>query len=364
MILQSLTLNHFRNYTSCTVSLSDSVNIFVGENAQGKTNLLESMVFISTTRSHRKCEDIDMVEEGEPVCRVSVKLNEDGISTELSGLISKEGKRLLVQKQPVKKSSEFVGKLNAILFSPSDFELFDGSPKVRRRFMDMEIGKVKPNYVSYLNSYQKILKERNAVLKEDTFDIQYLEVLTDRLCSISLKIQKDRQEFMDYLNRKLSHSYEIISSEPLPLQLKYYSCVEDGDDEIKLKEKYEKFKERDIFLKQTNIGIHKDDFEFLLNQKEINSYASQGQKRMVLLSLKTSLIDYIKHISNRDAVLLLDDVLSELDETRQKNLISLIPDHIQTILTTTNIHEVLLNLPKGARVFEISDGRVISVREV
>lgn len=364
MIVKSIKLLNFRNYENCEISLSPKINVFVGENAQGKTNLLESLFFVSTTKSHRALEDIDMIKENTDTARSTVRLDENEVETELTVMISKEGKYCFVQKQPVKKISDFVGKLNTIIFSPTDFELFDGSPKNRRKFIDMEIGKVVSGYVQLLNNYQKILKERNNSLKNEEIDDAYIEVLTERIASLSLKISRCRRQFISVINRYLVENYQNISGEKLPIKVRYYSFIDEEDDEKAVRNKYKKVYDRDKFLKQTNIGVHKDDISFWINDKDANSYASQGQKRMIILALKTALIGYIRQTSRRDAVLLLDDVLSELDETRQRNLINLIPEGIQTIITTTSIKDISNNLPSGTYIYKISEGNINSFREV
>ena len=364
MIVNSLHLTDFRNYGKCSVELGDTLNIFIGDNAQGKTNLLESIYLISTTRSHRHIEDTDMIREGCEAARIILKMEENGVSNELMIVISKEGKKLLIQKQPIRRTSEFIGRLNAVLFSPGDFELLDGSPRIRRRFMDMEIGKVRPSYLQNLNSYQKLLRERNAVLKEEKIDLQYLDVLTEQLADYSLKICRERTAFFNAVNRSLSVCYEKISGESLSLKVVSSSFVREEDDLSSLLEKYEKSKERDIFLKQTCAGIHRDDYAFFMKDKEIGAYASQGQKRMTILSLKTSLLEYVKENTGREAVLLLDDVLSELDSERQKNLMKMLPKGTQTIITTTDISDIQMDLPEKTRIFEIKEGRITSAREV
>ncbi len=364
MIINSLKLVNFRNYAGCDLTLSDRVNVFVGKNAQGKTNLLESLLFVSTTRSFRTSDDQNLIKENETTARVSVGVTDKEIKTELTAMIAKEGKHLFVQKQPVKRSSQFIGKLNAILFSPSDFELFDGSPRVRRRFIDMEISKVIPNYALTLNNYNKLLKERNNFLKQNEIEDAYVDILTDQLVNYSLKISRQRRQFFDIINSYLAQNYETIAHEKMDIKVHYYSIVDENDDTKSLKQKYQKVYERNLALKQTNIGIHKDDFSFWMNLKDANSYASQGQKRMMLLSLKLALIGYIRRINRKNPVLLLDDVLSELDEQKQRNLLSAIPENIQTIITTTSIEKIQNSLVKGSRIFEIQSGQITSVKEV
>lgn len=364
MKVELLQLNDFRNYKNCFVELNPGFNIFVGQNAQGKTNLLESLVFMSTTRSHRTNNDEDMIHTEGDMSSVAIRLNDEQTLIELRGIISKEGKHLFIRKQPVRKTSEFIGKLNAVLFSPTDFEMLSGSPKLRRRFMDMEIGKVEPNYMRLLSLYQKILKERNAHLKGNIIDETYIDIQTEQLAKLSLQISKYRRQFISMMNNYLPDNYKTISKESYPIEMRYFSIVEEEDNEKSLLLKYEKYKERDRILHQTSIGIHKDDFSFWMRNREVNSFASQGQKRMIILSLKAALIGYIRLLTHKDAVLLLDDVLSELDEEKQRNLLQLIPQGIQTIITTTSIQDLINVLPKSTKIFEIDNGTIRSIKEV
>ncbi len=364
MIVRRIRLFQFRNYESAEVKLSEKTNIFAGENAQGKTNLLESLLYVSTTRSFRTAEDMHLIRKEESAARITLDIDDNGVESELIAMITREGKHLFVQKEPVKKTSQFLGRLNAVLFSPSDFEMFEGAPRLRRRFMDMEISKVNPAYANLLNSYNKLLKERNTFLKQNDVEDAYLDILTDQLVGYSLRIARQRRQFVSVINSYLEENYRMIAGEKRNVSIRYFSIVDENEDSRSLKEKYRKFYEKDIFNKQTSIGVHKDDIGFWIDQNEANAFASQGQKRMILLAVKLSLIGYIRRQVHKDPVLLLDDVLSELDEKRQNNLLSAIPESIQTVITTTSVDKIKTRLKAGTRIFTIEQGKITSVREV
>ena len=365
MIIDSIKLKNFRNYHDCELFLSSKVNVFVGDNAQGKTNMLESISFISNTRSFRTSNDQDMIKNGEAFTKVAVSINDNESKLLLAGLIFKEGKQLLIQKQPIKKASEFIGLLNAVVFAPDDLELFDGAPRLRRRLCDLEIGKTNHEYMRKLNQYQKTLKERNAFLKSGSNDDDYLGVLTDRLIELQVFIVGERHKYINKLNAFISGFYQLISKSDQSIKIQYFAPIDDvSNTKAMLFDKYQKTKERDKLLKQTQVGIHKDDLLFYLDEYTVQSYASQGQKRMIILSLKMALIKYIYEKTKTYPVLLLDDVLSELDATRKKSLFDLIPSEVQTIITTTDINDVKDYLPADTKIFSISDGNIVKIQEM
>lgn len=365
MIIENIKLRNFRNYTSCDLDISDKINVFVGDNAQGKTNFLESVAFISATRSFRTNNDRDMIKIDNDFAQVTLILNNNESRLKLTGQIFKEGKRLLIQNQPTKKASEFIGTLNAVVFAPDDLELFDGAPKIRRRLCDLEIGKINKEYMQVLNQYQKTLKERNSFLKADSQDGLYLEVLTEKLIEQQVILINHRNTFINEINKQISLKYQKIAETSDQVKIEYLGPVEDYSTiEESLKTKYQKYLSADRYQKQTQIGIHKDDLRFYLNEHPVSGFASQGQKRMIVLALKIVLIDYIYDKKHSYPVLLLDDVLSELDITRKRSLFTLIPQQIQTIITTTDINDIKDYLPKKTRIFMINDGKIIETKEM
>ncbi|MEA5026868.1 MAG: DNA replication/repair protein RecF [Erysipelotrichaceae bacterium] len=365
MIIENIRLRNFRNYTDCEVNLSQGINVFIGDNAQGKTNLLESISFISATRSFRTNTDQDMIKCGEEFAQVVVAVRDGENQLKLSGLIMNEGKQLSIQRQSVKRTSDFVGILNAIVFAPDDLELFDGAPRIRRRLCDLEIGKVNKEYMRKLNLYQKTLKERNNFLKAPIDDDAYLEVLTDTLIDLQVFLIDERQKFINKMNEYISSLYQLLSNTDGAVRIEYLAPVEIlPNTEAALKDKYRRNMDRDKIQKQTQIGIHKDDLEFYLDGHAVTAYASQGQRRMIVLAIKTALIRYVYEKKGTYPVLLLDDVLSELDSERKRLLFTLVPRTVQTVITTTDIDEVKEYLPLRSRIFRISNGMIIDTQEM
>lgn len=344
MILKSLQIRNFRNYDYASLSFDQGIHLITGKNAQGKTNILEAIAYVSTTRSHRSSDDKDLIQEGKDSFVLDASIMKQQSSFDIRAAVNEQGKNLFYYRNPVKKVSDFIGLFNAVLFCPDDMTLFNASPRVRRRFIDMELSKVSKSYTKLLSESGRLLKERNAYLKQTHIDKTYLEVLTDRLIDQELIIMKQRNIFLNDVLKHCKSFYEDLSQDDTSLSFTYMSCVP-YDEDIKvmrqsLKLKYDKSLERDCFLKQTTVGIHKEDFMFMINGKEIASYASQGQKRSVLLSMKIGIVYMIEQIIHEFPVLLLDDVFSELDDYRRKKLLTSLPQEVQIFITTTDVHEI------------------------
>lgn len=360
MYIETVRLKKFRNYSNQNINLKNGMNLILGENGIGKTNLLEAIYLLSTTRSHRNDDEKDMIAFNEEFASVEgIVISKNG-RDRLNIILHKKGKTLALNNTMVKRNSEFIGKLNAVIFSPSEMNLFDDSPRERRRLIDMEIGKLSSGYMYNLSNYLKSLKQRNAYLKQGS-DKMMLDTYTEMIYDPQIKIIKERNSFINALNAYLSYFYNEISGTTNELKMVYKSFIkEKNDDKIMLqeiKETYDKMLERDILLKQTNIGIHREDYEFYLNNINVAKYCSQGQKRMVILALKLSLVQIIYQIKREYPILLLDDVFSELDSNHRTCLLKLLPNTIQTIITTTDLREVaninkqninIINITKGA----------------
>lgn len=344
MILQAITIRNYRNYDRLDVSFEQGIHLITGRNAQGKTNLLEAIGYLSTTRSHRTSDDRDLIKEGCDAFLLKATIQKKQKQVEIRANLNEQGKNLFFYQTPIKKVSDFIGTLNAVLFCPDDMTLFNASPRVRRRFIDMELSKVSKSYTRVLNEVGRLLKERNAYLKQAKVDVSYLQVLTDQLIDRQLVIMKQRYQFLKDLLQSCLPFYETLAQDQTTLAFEYRSCVpfyEDVEEMRKLlKARYEKSYERDIFLKQTTVGIHKEDFMFLINGKEIASYASQGQKRSVLLSMKVGIVYMIARMIQEYPILLLDDVFSELDEYRKLKLLESLPNEVQIFITTTDVNEI------------------------
>lgn len=366
MYIKELKLRNFRNYDSCSIQFHKNINIILGENAQGKTNILESLIFLSSTRSHRLQYDQQMIKENKECCNIDC-IYFDERDKKISAVIHQRGKTLLLNQLPILKSSEFIGKLNVVLFSPSDLEVFDDSPKERRRLIDVEIGKVSPQYMVHLSKYIKLLKERNTLLKSNRIDDSYLEVLENQMIEAQVAILKERKIFINEINKIISSVYTKLSGQNYVVKCNYISCVEiNTDEEMRknLRLMIERNKDKDIQYKITSCGIHRDDINFEIDNKKVEVFASQGQKRMVILSLKLSLLEYIKTTIGKTPVLLLDDVMSELDHERRKNLLKIIPSDIQTIITTTDLVDCLSELNIKPHVIKVVEGNVKTMEVV
>ena len=267
----------------------------------------------------------------------------------------------MIHQKPVSRSSEFIGKLNAVLFAPSDLELFEAPPKVRRRLMDVEIGKVSPRYMQALSAMMKLLKERNSLLKREHLDNAMLEVLDQQMIEQQLTIIAMRRQFIAKMNESLSRTYSALAKEEAQVSAAYHTITEQTEPDAMREEISRKLlenRDRDRILKTTSSGVHRDDLSFQLNGRDVLSYASQGQRRMIVLAWKLSLIDFIAERLNELPVLLLDDVLSELDQQKRVNLFSLISPEIQTFITTTEIAELLPFLSRKPKIAEIDSGQI------
>ena len=297
MKLKSIHLRDFRNYANLDLSLNPNINVFIGDNAQGKTNLLESIYFLSTGRSHRIQDEKLCIRSSQSfgMCRAVLENNGD---VQLKVVLHDKGKTLFYQNQPLKKSSEFIGKMNAVMFSPSDMDLFETSPKARRKLIDVELGKINPFYMDLLSQYLKVLKERNLYLKGNSLDEAYLEVLTTKLVDLQCDIVRFKTAFIDRLNQIISHYYQRLSISNSVIRIHYLGSVE-WSENIKndLLDKYQKSLDRDKWFKMTHIGVHRDDFEFYIDENEVVNVASQGQRRLIIVALKCSLIEVIEEMT-------------------------------------------------------------------
>ena len=344
MIVTSLRVRNFRNYQNAEIRLNPEINLISGPNAQGKTNLLESLVYLSLTRSFRTMNDSLLIRNGCDFAGISCTVKDER-ETRLDAVIHSSGKTLSVNRVPVKKTSEFAGILNTVLFSPDDLGIFLDAPRDRRRLLDQEITKVSSGCLFALKSYRNLLRDRNSLLKQFHPDESYLEVLEERMAKEAVTVIKERRKFTASINRNLTGFYQKLAKDPLDAALIYHSCMNDdvSDDQLEeaLKKMYADSRAKDMEFKSTGNGIHREDISFSLNGENVINSASQGQKRMILLAFKLSIMKYIEETKHTRAVLLLDDVLSELDRERQKTLMALIQKPYQCVITGTEFPDFL-----------------------
>lgn len=367
MHLNNLQLSNFRNYDFLQLDFHKSVVIFLGENAQGKTNLLESIYTLALTRSHRTNNEQELIQWDKKQAYIKGEVQKAFTKVPLELFLTKKGRKTKVNHIEQKKLSTYVGQLNVILFAPEDLSLVKGSPQVRRRFLDMEIGQIDPIYLYELAQYQKVLKQRNQYLKQlaenKQSDELYLEVLTQQLVDHGSKVLFTRRQFVKQLESWASQMHKKISHGKEELTITYHSSIEDEcHEESQIKAAYltalEKVRKNERFRQITLVGPHRDDLLFFVNQKNVQTFGSQGQQRTCALSVKLAEIDLIKEKTHEYPILLLDDVMSELDDSRQLHLLETIEGKVQTFLTTTTLEHVKDKMTVEPEIFYISQGRL------
>ncbi len=358
MNVEKMTCVHFRNYEFMSFSFADDcIHFFYGKNAQGKTNLIEAIYFLSHLRSFRTNQLSSMIMDGYDNFCVQASIESNHRKEDLKVVVNNQKKHLFRFNNPVKKYSDFIGIENAILFCPNDLNLFSQSPKYRRRFVDMELMKISKTYTSTLSKYQKLLKERNQTLKSSNVDTFLLDIYLDQMIDTQIVIIQQRNQFILELIDKAQKLYPFFSDHEERIDAKYETFIDlNGDMKIHMKEAYQKQLSRELLYHQTLIGIHRDDILFELNGKNVNEIASQGQKRSFLLALKLALAQIIFEKTKQYPILLLDDVFSELDDTRKIQLLNHLPRNMQIFITTTEKIEMEWNRP--VRFYNIENGNI------
>ena len=358
MIIKSLELADFRNYDSLHIDFSSGTNILYGDNAQGKTNILEAIYLSATTKSHKGSKDKDIINFYKEESHIRTYLEKDGVDIRVDMHLRKsKSKGIAIDGQKIKKAAELLGLLNVVFFSPEDLRIIKNGPAERRRFVDMELCQLDQFYLYNLNHYNRIVNQRNRLLKDMYFNPSLRDTLNiwdSQLVSFGSKIIERRRLFVEQLNEIIFDIHKKLSGGRENLTICYEPDVTVEDYEKALIAN----QERDIKLKQTVTGPHRDDFSFIVGDIDIRKFGSQGQQRTAALSLKLSEIELVKKMTNDNPVLLLDDVLSELDSNRQNYLLSTIGD-IQTIITCTGLDEFVNNRFEIDRVFHIDNGRII-----
>lgn len=362
MIIKSLELKNFRNYERLSLQLSPHTNLFYGNNAQGKTNILEAIYLAATTKSHRMSKDKDMVRFEQEEAHIKLELEQDAIPTRLDMHLKKsKPKGIAINKIPIKKASELFGYIHVVLFSPEDLRMIKNGPTERRRFLDLELCQLDKLYLNSLIAYNKILMQRNRLLKDIKFRPELeetLDVWDAQLIHYGSEIIRIREEFVQQLNLLIQPIHHQISVNQEELTILYEANTKVSD----YAKKVGQAREMDIKNKMTLYGPHRDDLGFTIQTKEqsidLKRFGSQGQQRTVALSLKLAQLELVKKLSGNYPILLLDDVLSELDFSRQTHLIQSI-QNIQTIITCTGLEDFQnLNLPLH-RVFQVQAGQVL-----
>lgn len=354
MFIKEIKLENFRNYDFTKIELNEKTNIFFGDNAQGKTNILEAIFFAGLGKSFRTNKEKELIKENKDNGKIEIKFiknnREEKINVEIN-----DRKKFFINEIPVRKLSEIIGKINIVLFNPEDIEILKNEPTRRRKFLNIMISQLRPKYIYLMSEYSKALEQRNNYLKQIKFENKpenMLDIWDEKLVDYGIKIYEYRNEFIEKIQRKIKNIHFNITQEKENIEIKYFSDASTRQNfinELKSKRKI------DIVKGFTTKGVHHDDFLIYLNDKQVNIYGSQGQHRTAMLSLKLSELQVIYDDIGEYPILLLDDFMSELDEKRRKNFLENIKN-IQVIITCTD-KIVLENL--NYFLYNVVDGKII-----
>jgi len=358
MYIKEIELKNFRNYEEINLKFHEKVNIFLGNNAQGKTNLLEGIYVTSFGRSFRTGKDSQMIKFGETFCKSKVNAVKDETDISVEVLIGEKEKGVKVDGVKIKKTQELLENILIVVFSPDDLKIVKGEPEKRRRFIDRELSQIRPAYYSELISYRKTILHRNALLKGKKATLSDFEIWDEKLAHYGTKVIVKRKDFIEKLRKISKEIHSNITNGKEILDISYNSYISlTGDILQNFISKLAQNRNKEIFRGSTETGPHRDDLKITVNGIDIIKYGSQGQQRTAALSLKLAELKLIKEEKGEDAILLLDDVLSELDSDRQNYLINSLKD-TQVFITTTEIsEEIKEKFPKGY-TFIIKNGKL------
>ena len=355
--INSLKLKNFRNYDLLNLELSEQTNIFYGDNAQGKTNILESLYLCGTTKSHRGTKDKDMIQFGKDESHIEVKVEKRGITYQIDMHLKKnKAKGIAINRIPIKKASELFGILNVVFFSPEDLNIIKNGPAERRRFIDLELSQLDKVYLNDLGNYNRIINQRNKLLKDISFNSglkDTLDIWDIQLIEYGEKVIQARKKFVSDINEIISEIHKKLTGNQEQIEVIY----EPNTGGQSLGDVIQRNRERDLRMMSTTSGPHRDDICFQVDGIDIRKFGSQGQQRTAALSLKLSEIELVKMLTKDKPVLLLDDVLSELDKHRLNYLLDSIDD-IQTLITCTGVDEFVNHRFSINKIFYVHEGQV------
>ena len=359
MIIKSLDVSGFRNYDRLSLTLHSGTDIFYGDNAQGKTNILEALYMCSTTKSHRGSKDREMIQFEKDESHLKMILNRKGLDYRVDMHLKKSRpKGIAINGTPIRRASELLGMAHVIFFSPEDLGIIKNGPAERRHFIDMELCQLNRVYTSDLSNYNKVLAQRNRLLKDLAYKpetIDTLQVWDMQMVHYGRRVISERRKFTEKLNQIIEQVHYDLTAGKEQIQIRYEPNV----SEEELETAVEAGREKDIRQKSTLTGPHRDDICFFINGTDVRKYGSQGQQRTAALSLKLSEIRLVEEVARDAPVLLLDDVLSELDSKRQSQLLDSIT-HIQTLITCTGLDDFVSDRFHMDKVFKVVNGTVVS----
>lgn len=370
MFLEQLSLINFRNYDAVNIKLSKNINIFYGKNAQGKTNILESIYFLGLAKSYRTRNDINMLKNNKKSFKVEGILNKEFIKNKYLIKYNNEVKKYFIDSNEFKKINDYISNINIVTFTPDDLEILKGLPEIRRRYIDNELSQLSNTYYKVNNEYKKILKMRNDLLKElnmnHSIDNNYFNILTQYLIDKAVFIYRARIKFINKLNDEINKIYfNIINISNFKIIYKTEFEINDSYTNEEIKKKLENLYKSN-YLKEkesgtTLYGPHRDDIEFYLNDDNLKFYGSQGQQKLSVLAIKLAELLLFKKQTGNYPILLLDDVFSEFDREKINNILKYIKDDIQVIITSTDIKNIKKSILNNAKLFYIENGNVMEL---
>ena len=366
MKIAHIKLTNFRSYDDLELDFSPNINIIVGNNGQGKTNILESIYVLSLTKSNRAGFDSDMIKFEKDSLSIEGKINDNDIIKKLKVDINPNKKRVYINNKKIQKIKDYISNFCVISFVPNDLDIIKGSPSVRRNLLNIDISQMFNNYIVYLNEYNKIIKIRNDYLKKlyinNNSDFRYLDVINEKMIEKAEKIYEYRFKFIEEINNNIDDIYKKITGLD-GLTIKYENTLglasfnKEEFKDIYLK-KLKKHLNQEMMQGMTLVGPHRDDFTFYLNNIDMKIYSSQGQQRMAIIAFKISELNYYKKIIGSYPVLLLDDIFSEIDIKKRNKIISFLKKDIQTIITTTDINDISPKILDNAVIYNISNNKI------
>ena len=361
MKIDAIHLDHFRNYERLDLELSAGTNLFFGDNAQGKTNILEAVYLCGTSRSHRTGKDQELIRFGAEEAHLRMEMRKNEVPYRIDLHLKKgRSKGIAINASPIRRAGDLIGLGNYVIFSPEDLQIIKSGPGERRKFMDMELCQLEKVYVHELNQYKKALAQRNALLKDLSFhpDLRdTLDIWDDQMAGCGERVITSRERFIERINEQIAGVHGRLTGEKEQIRVVYLKSCEASDYRRELM----RCRERDIHLKTTTVGPHRDDLQITANGVDVRRFGSQGQQRTAALSLKLAEIELVKQVSRDTPVLLLDDVLSELDQSRQRFLLGSIRD-IQTLITCTGISDFKDNQFPIDSLFHVHQGTVEQIK--
>ena len=366
MKIEHLKLTNFRNYDSLELDFNKNINIFIGNNGQGKTNILESIYVLSLTKSNRYGIDSDLIKFQKDIAKVEGTVRDDALIKKQEVLITKFKKQLSINGKEIRKTRDYISNFCVISFTPNDLEIITGSPSVRRNLLNIDISQLYNNYINYLNEYNSIIKIRNDYLKKlnlnGNSDYRYLDIINEKLIEKADKIYSYRFTFLEKINKYLPNVYKKITGlDGLVIQYDNSLGLDKYDSDTIKKKFGDKFKRnlhQELMQGITLTGPHRDDFLFSLDGMDMKNYASQGQQRMAIIAFKICELYIFKDILDSYPVLLLDDIFSEIDTKKRNKIIKFLKSDIQTIITTTDINDINDDLLKDASIYMINNNKV------